>query len=134
MPSAAVVTRTAATPVLVTEGASIVGVDAELAGGLSTLSGTITGPGASPLAGVIVRAYAPDDRWVSSYRTTTRADGTYDLSLAAGQYRIYFTPPATAGLLPEWFDNTPLRSSALPIDVSAGSSIANIDAELASSA
>jgi hypothetical protein len=44
------------------------------------ITGTVTGPGGTPVAGAAVWAYAPSDSWVGSHRTVTAADGTYTLA------------------------------------------------------
>lgn len=120
-------TRATADPLTVTPGADVTAVDADLVGG-GAISGTATGPGSAPLAGTRVMAYAPGDVWLGSYETVTATDGSYSLpSMDAGPYRIRFVPPASSGLPARWFDDSPTSSTATVVQVTAGTTQADVD-------
>src|SRR5690606_19897324 len=55
------------------------GVAVTLPAEVATLSGLVTAPDGSPLAGASVWAYASGDTWLPSATTTTAADGSYAL-------------------------------------------------------
>jgi hypothetical protein len=52
-----------------------------------SISGTVTGSDAAPVAGMSVFAYGSD---YNLYEATTAGDGTYTVNVAAGSYMIYF--------------------------------------------
>ncbi len=123
--------RATATPVVVSGSAVTSSVDAELAGGRS-LSGVVTGPGGTPVAGVWVMAYSATDTWVGSVWAFTDAEGRYALEgVPTGTYRVYFVPPAGSGLAAEWYDDAPKRAAAVPLAVAPGAPIGAVDAVLA---
>ena len=95
--------------------------DAELAPG-SSLIGSVVGPAGAPVTGAVVWAYRPGDRWVGTYGTETKADGTYRIDgVETGtQLRIVFVPSSASGLRAEWFDDSPTRGAATPVVVSPG--------------
>ncbi len=59
------------------------------------------------LAGVVVRAFDEDDRFVTS--AVSDEDGQFELPLLAGDYRLHFRKPPTGGdpvlFAPEWWSN-----------------------------
>ena len=74
-----------ATPVTVADGASITGIDAQLAQG-SSISGTVTGPD-GPLEGAQVSTWPEGS--LPGYSTITDADGHYTLhALVPGSYIV----------------------------------------------
>jgi hypothetical protein len=110
-------TRAGATPVTVTGGDVVGGIDASLAVA-STISGIVTGDGGEPLAGITVMAFAATDTWFPSATATTAADGSYEITgLAAGSYRLLFTGPFVTA---EWYDDSPTRDGAAPVTVTPG--------------
>jgi hypothetical protein len=101
------------------------------------ISGLVTDGTGNPLSGVQVSVFARGDTWVGTHATSTAADGTYvigDLlpveTGSGNQYRVLFAPPAGSGLAPEWFDDAASRSLATDVTVSAGQTVAGIDAQL----
>jgi hypothetical protein len=60
------------------------GVDAQMPLGVQ-ISGTVSGPGGTPLAGIDVQARGNASTWA-----TTRTDGTYSFALAPGEYELFF--------------------------------------------
>lgn len=52
-----------------------------------SISGTVTGPDAAPVAGMTVLAYGSN---YNTYDATTAGDGTYSVDVAAGTYFLYF--------------------------------------------
>lgn len=82
------------------------------------IDGTVVGPGGAPVAGAVVRIYAPADGFAPTRRVDTGADGTWQArGLAPGTYRISVTPPAGSGLAAEWYQDRPDRTSAHPLVV-----------------
>ena len=62
------------------------------------VSGTVTNAStAVPVVGANVYAYAPGTDTLEA-STTTQSDGTYNLSIASGNYDIRFVPPSSTGL------------------------------------
>jgi hypothetical protein len=84
------------------------------------ITGTVTGPGSIPLAGVNVWAYTTSDGYVGSHQTVTSTDGTYTLAdLRAGEgYRVRFGPPSGSNLVPEWWDDVPNRDQSNTVTLS----------------
>ena len=107
--------------------------DAQLDEG-GSISGTVTGTGNAPVASVEVWAFNPGDRYVSLYKTTTAADGTYAIDgvFANEGYRVWFRPPSGSGYAREWFDDAPTAATATRFDVNPGSATTGIDAQLGS--
>lgn len=100
----------------------------------TTVRGTVVDEVGQPVAGVNVAAYRPTDGLVGSHFTTTAADGTYAMILLDGEYKVRFGPPASAGLIVEWFDDQPGRSSATTIVASGSVPEVVADATLAPAA
>jgi len=101
------------------------------------ISGLVTDASGNPVSGVQVSVFVRGDTWVGSHTTSTAADGTYvigDLrpveTGSGDEYRVLFAPPAGSGLASEWFDDAASRSLATDITVSAGQTVAGIDAQL----
>jgi hypothetical protein len=94
-----------ATGISVADGATASGKDVRLKLG-GRITGTVTGPGGSPLAGVFVHAYFADPNdsgWLdTNFYTKTADDGTYDLSpLPARTYNLEFS--AFGDYRGEWY-------------------------------
>ena len=106
-------------------------VNAELPIG-SALTGTVTGPGGSPLAGAYVYVY-PAGSGMSIADSSTDAQGRYAITpwLAPGPYQIYFSAPT--GHVSEWYDNKSSQMVATIITATGGVTLTNINAELAAS-
>lgn len=86
-----------------------------------SVTGRVTREGA-PVAGALVMAFAPADRWIGSFRTTTAADGTYTLDRlgAVATYRIVAIGPEGSSLEARWYPGTGRRPDATPVDTTAG--------------
>jgi protocatechuate 3,4-dioxygenase beta subunit len=123
--------RSAESFVVVSPEEPTTGIDAQLEE-TGAISGSVTDTTGNPVSGVRVSAYGPDDGWVGSYAVSTASDGTYLMgSVRPGDYRVVFAPPADSGFTPEWFDDVASRSLATDVTVSAGQTVAGIDAQLA---
>ncbi len=122
-----------AVPVKVSAGATVAGIDASLASGAS-ITGHVTDGNNRPVQGVSVWASTatPGGGYGS---TMTDANGDYVISgLVAGDYRVQFMGPMGSNLMGEYHPDTTDYSSAVPVKVSAGASVAGIDASLATGA
>ena len=120
-------TRAASTPVEVTSGAAIGGIDASLATP-SSVGGSVTGTGGAPLAGVTVMAFGEHHTWVATATATTAADGSYRITgLPAGTYHLRFSGP---GVGTEWHHDATDRRRATPVVVTTAST--TVDAVLGS--
>lgn len=107
-----------------------VDVSEQLAFPVGSLRGTVRGPGAAPAAGVAVLAFQPGVFFFPAASTVTAADGSYTLSgLGQGSYEVTFRPPGGSGLGTEWFDDSPSRGGATPVEV-FGFAVAVADADL----
>jgi len=121
-------TRKEANLVSVSAGSTTSGIDATLQRG-GTLSGTVTDADTDePLAGisVCVGFYFACD--------TTAADGTYELTLPTGAYKVYFGGPSFGGPGPESQDYAPVYyhdafswEEATKVAVTAGGATPGID-------
>ncbi|HMQ29603.1 MAG TPA: carboxypeptidase regulatory-like domain-containing protein [Chloroflexaceae bacterium] len=102
------------------------GVNFALAAG-ATLSGTVTGPGGTPLNNILVYISDQDGSFQNYY--TTNATGVYSATgLPAGDYRVLFRP---SNYIPEAYNNRPDFGQADRIVVPAQGTVSGIDAELA---
>jgi neocarzinostatin family protein/carboxypeptidase family protein len=97
------------------------------------ITGTVTGPDGSPVAGAPVWAYAPSDGFVGSHRAVTASDGTYTITDLVTQtdYRVRFGPPTGSTLVPEWWNDAVSRSRGETVVLSFGAPSATLDAQLA---
>ena len=116
----------------VTAGKTIGGIDAQLQPG-ATISGTVSGSGASPIGGIGVTAYDAGGNVAGT--ATTAADGSYIIAeLGGGSYRVGFTGrPSGLGelnYLGQFFASKTDLADATPVSVDAGGSTAGINAQL----
>jgi hypothetical protein len=120
-------TRKEANPVVVAAGATTSGIDATLQRG-GTVSGTVTDADTDePLAGidVCVGFFAACD--------TTAADGTYELTLPTGAYRVRFGGPSFGPgsgnpvYAPVYYHDAYSYEAASKVAVTAGGASAGID-------
>ncbi|WP_028474293.1 carboxypeptidase regulatory-like domain-containing protein [Nocardioides alkalitolerans] len=124
-------TQADATPVEVSAGGTT-RIDMRL-DALSAVTGKVTGPSGSPLAGVVVAAYEVGaTSWIDV--SETGADGTYRLGLAAGSYLLRFHDERGAAVhATQWYDGgagAATMEGARPLTVRT-STPATVDARLA---
>jgi hypothetical protein len=96
-----------------------------------SVSGSVTGPGGSPLRGVCVGAIASGGATAPVYAVTSSA-GTYSISdLPAGHYRVQFSSACgAAGYRTQWWKHETTRKSASIVLVTAGTATTGISADL----
>lgn len=104
-------------------------INAELPIG-SALTGTVAGPGGSPLAGAYIYVY-PAGGGMSVAYGSTDAHGQYAITpwLAPGPYQVWFSAPT--GYVSEWYANKSLQTAATIITATGGVTLTNINAQLA---
>lgn len=104
------------------------GVSVTLPADVSTLSGTVTAPDGTPLAGAAVWAYAYDDTWLPSATATTGADGSYALvDIPPSAYKIRVNPPVGSPLASRWYPGTAARSDATWVRIEGGRTYTDLD-------
>lgn len=123
-----------ATVVEVTEGETTTDINANLSDA-GHITGTVTGPTGDPLAEGWAVAWVQDgDEWTAISGWELEPDGTYDIpGLAAGTYRVGFEGiDADSGrwCAPEFYDDAQVVEIATDIDVAAGQTVTDIDAQL----
>ncbi len=130
---------TGATPVTITSGLTVPGIDEALAPA-GSVTGTVTDSSSSPLADVVVDAFTPGG--VVAGSATTTADGTYVVRrLVAGEYNICFDASkldnsnSTGGYEDQCHDGVYWDGSNFDVDgatvaVVGGSTVTGIDAAL----
>ena len=65
----------------------------------------------------------------------TDANGDYVITgLAAGDFRVWFSPPMGSNLVSEYHPDTTDYSTAVPVKVAAGATVKGIDASLSAGA
>ncbi len=115
-------------------GQELTGINAVLLLGAS-ISGTVTGPGGGPAAGVSVTAQGGGETPSSSGQAVTAVDGTYTIAgLADGQYKLLFSPPAGSGATGEYHYDRQDWFAADAVTLVAGEQRAGVDASLAPAA
>ena len=112
-------------------GQTVTGVSASLAAD-GSITGTVTGPGSTPLTGVCVSAVPVSAAFSTVYAVS--AGGSYSLTdLQPGQYRVEFQPGCGAiGLATQWWDDAASSRAAALVTVTAGSTVTGISAHMAS--
>lgn len=99
--------------------------------GTPAISGRVTAPDGSPVAGAWIMVFTDANTWVGSWWASTGPDGTYAVhDVPAGTYRLWVGPPAGAGLVAGWYDGAPARALATPVVVEPGAA-SQVDVELA---
>ncbi|MDQ1355380.1 MAG: hypothetical protein QG657_5690, partial [Acidobacteriota bacterium] len=117
-----------ADPVIVTVGQTTPDINAQLTEG-GIISGVVTGTGGTPLENIRVEARI--SAYVVSGSAYTDSSGQYALQgLPSGTYRIYFYNSGQ-NYFNEWYNNKTTFETADPLNITAGQTIANIDAQLA---
>jgi hypothetical protein len=115
----------AATPVIVTSGGAVTGINATMAAD-GMISGTVTAAaGGAPLAGVGVSLQAPG-LGSCCIATTTAANGTWSVVEPPGTYIVSFS---VSGYATQYWDNTTF-SNAQPITLASGGSVTGVNAAL----
>jgi len=124
-----------ATDIPVAAAETVTGIDASLAIA-ARIQGVVTGPGGSPpLAGVLAIAYQwnPGNlTWETVVGVYVGPDGSYDLSLDPGTYRIGFIV-IDGDLISEFYDDVPTLETAADVVLPPSTVVTGIDASLASS-
>jgi len=117
-----------ATPVTVTKPKITSGINAVLDAG-GSIAGTVANEEGAGIANVDVQVVDLTGLWRSGARTGP--NGSYTANgLAAGSYRVSFTPPAGSGYSIEWYDNKASQDSATNVSVAVSSTTSGIDAVL----
>ena len=121
-----------ATDLSVAAGSIVPNINAQLA-----LAGHVTGTvtyAANPVAGITVQAQAwnaGNHSWDWIGNVFTAADGTYNLALGAGTYKICFGNGNGSGLYAfQCYNNAANQNDALDVVVVAGQPVPNINAQL----
>jgi hypothetical protein len=126
--------RSTATPVMVSAGATTAGINATLARD-GTIAGTVTGPApaSAPLTGICLKA-TPVGALARAGKPVyaVSQSGRYALSgLPPGQYLVSFTPGCGAsGYADQWWQNATSRATATAVTVSPGLVTKGIDAAM----
>ncbi|HUC59155.1 MAG TPA: carboxypeptidase-like regulatory domain-containing protein, partial [Streptosporangiaceae bacterium] len=127
--------------VTVTAGGLAKGVNARLLR-RGQITGTVTGPGDSPVAGECVRAvpagpaadpYFGAARAAHDILAVTQRDGTYSLiDLPPGLYQVEFSSAGcgAAGFATQWWRDASSQATATVVTVGAGATASGIDADL----
>jgi len=103
----------------------------------ASISGVVTGPGGSPVAGARVSVFerAPGSggtAWWSTASAATDSSGAYSVvGLDAGEYTVAFSPPLGVNLLVEWLTDKSSLDAADSFSLSAGQVKTDVSAQLA---
>jgi hypothetical protein len=130
-------TRGAATPITLTTGQTVTGIDATLGLG-ATITGTVSGltsaGGVLPAQNATIDLYSTDAKVVFNQEVYTNNDGTFTLSsIPPGTYTLKFAPQGdTTDFQTEWWRNKPLSSTPTYFTLKAGQTKSGVNATLAS--
>ncbi len=91
-----------------------------------TVAGSVTDAAGQPLLAIVDLIGA--DGFPAASTVTESTGGTYSAVATPGEYTVRF---AAAGYTPQWYDKVTDQAAATPVSVTAGGSIAGIDAALA---
>ena len=104
------------------------GIDAVLGPG-GSISGTILKAQGGTFQNVQVQVYDLSGNWAAG--VTTNQNGVYTANgLAAGSYKVFFSPPSGSGYTSEWYNNKSNQGSADPVVVTVPNVTTGIDAVL----
>jgi len=118
-----------ATPIAVTDGSDVPGIDAQMATG-GSISGKVTDPNGAPLYAMCVELFGSDGTQLGYPRITDR-DGTYAITgLVTGDYRLKFSECLFHTRTTVFHSNKETLAQATPISVTQGTEVPNIDAQL----
>jgi protocatechuate 3,4-dioxygenase beta subunit len=125
-------TLMAATPLVVTEGASLTSMNAVLRWG-SQISGRVTAADTNqPLTDVTITLYDSEGRAVRVTRVIDCTGSYRFYGLPSGRYRIHFAPAqASEEYLPQFYPNHSNLAAAGEIELTIPNVASNIDARLA---
>jgi hypothetical protein len=104
------------------------GIDATLEPG-GSISGTVNNGQGAGIANVTVQVYDLTGMWAAGLKTNQNGGYTAN-GLAAGSYRVFFSPPSTSGYSSEWYNNKPDQASADTVPVTVPNITTGIDAVL----
>jgi hypothetical protein len=130
-------TRSDATPITLTAGQTLTGVDAVLANG-GTISGTVHGKSASgsvfAAENAEVSVYTTDGKLYSDDTMTDQTGAFSIANLPAGSYTLDFIPQGdTTDFVPQWWKNKSTQATATSITIHAGQTKADVNVILATS-
>jgi protocatechuate 3,4-dioxygenase beta subunit len=126
-------TQGSATIVPVTVGATTPSIDATLQPD-GQITGTVSGPTASPLAGICVTAVPQASGSLPVVAVTGRTGGYTLADLLPGDYKVRFSSGCAAtGYATQWYNGAPSQTAATPIPVGAGQTQSGINATLSKS-
>jgi hypothetical protein len=126
--SPGVTTRAEGTPVTVTTGEAITGIDVAVPTSAAVF-GRATDPDTTGADGVRVLLYRPG-AYLPTKETVTATDGTYAVAgLPDGTYQVRFLPPAGSGLASTWLGST-VRSASTTISLFGASTVTGVDQQL----
>ena len=96
------------------------------------ITGTIANGNGQPFTYVYVIAHrmTAEGYWYWETSTTPSETGAYDLTVQPGTYKVEFTD-YVGWHATEYYDNAGLLEDGLPLEVAAGQTVSDIDAELA---
>lgn len=116
--------------IIVAAGETAANINASLAIA-AKISGNVTGPdGSTPLPGFATLLQWDGSEWLEARFTFVDMDGHYSFGgLPTGTYRVYFYD-SFGDYLSEYYNNAPDWDSASNIVLSAGETVANINASL----
>ena len=119
------------TAVNVTDGRTTMHINASMHLG-GTITGTVTGSGTTPLAGVCVTVVNRSSNGGGG-SATTAGGGTYSVTgLSTGTYNVDFTPDCgvSGNFSAEWYKQKPSQASATTVRVTAGRTTSGIGGKL----
>jgi hypothetical protein len=126
-------TQAAATTVTVTVGDTTGSVDAALHSD-GQISGTVSGPTASPLSGICVTAYPAASTGSLPIVAATGTGGYTLADLVPGQYKVRFSTGSGAlGYATQWWKDAASQSAAAVITVGPSQDVSGISATLSKS-
>jgi hypothetical protein len=118
-----------ATPVTLTEGQNLTGINATLVKGAS-ISGKVTVPAGVDISNVQVSVSSPDSEYSQGSSASVAADGTYRLAgLAAGSYKLKFSG-YNSGAIDQWYNNAGTFAAAATLVLAKGQDLTGINATL----
>lgn len=122
-------TPDAASPVAVTAGQDLTGINASLAKG-ATISGKVTVPAGVSVSNVSVNADSADGKSIYMANSYVATDGSYRLiGLPAGSYKVRFAGNSS-GAVDQWYNNAATASTATALTLASAQDLTGINATL----